>query len=317
MVSTESKTKIDSDQISESTLIQKSDSNNENNIQKMSLETFKSEENLKTIPKLTIKRITPIESSRATSSRMRSYTPQINDDQFSLRVKDPVTGRLFTYQSIADSPEYQIERAKATRPIKTPRPLRAETPQDQASARPRPITPRITNNELNYVWKNKEDRNPIQLAPDRSYINTYMVDKKSIRRSSSFQANINSIYRPPRPTENHNQSTREIFDQIFDMNNKFISAYLPHARKHSPTRVISTKSHILPGRIALETSLSKSIDELSQQASPRASARGTLQRSKTQLFRNESHQLMQLKNPESVNSYLYYLKTRSISPAKV
>jgi hypothetical protein len=317
MVSTESKTKIDFDQVSESTLIQKSDSNNENNMQKISLETFKTEENLKTIPKLMIKRLTPTESLRATSSRMRSYTPQINEDQFSLRVKDPVTGRLFTYQSVVDSPEYKMDRVKTGSPTKT---LRVETPRDQSSTKLRPSTPRIASNDLTYKWKNKDERNPVQLAPDRSYINTYMVDKKSLKRSSSFQANINSIYRPPKPKESQYQSTREIFNQIFDMNNKFISAYLPHARKHSPTRVISTKSHILPGRIALETSLSKSIDELTQinqQASPRTSTRGTLQRSKTQLFKHEPHQFTQLKNPESANSYLYYLKIRSNSPTKV
>ena len=199
-------------------------------------------------------------------------------------------------------------------------------------------TPRI------YDWKAKNERVPVKLAPDRPYINTYMdnyVNKTSSKSARTLNsAKINNIkFQGVSPFYGENKkdtdaiiTTSQMFEHIFDMNAQFLNTYFPNSKKINSAKSSLSRSHTLPGHIALESAKNgKNYNSSYYTPSKRPlkfenpalykSPKSALSTSRstmssitdaTSVYDIDSIEIpILLKSPNSVNSYISYLKRKN------
>jgi hypothetical protein len=304
---------------------------------------------------------------------MKNYTAPLllNNQQFNLRYKDPRTGKLFS-KIIVDN-NNSTEATKSTgdeslsnfgvaqdtnrkmmltsRSNKNTSKTNLSGPvaislyrSDTTITKDKSITTERTYSFRNddtltprsYEWKAKNDRIPVKLAPDRSYINTYMdhYANKNVQRNvkTANSAKINNIkfqgVSPYGETKKETDviiTTAQMFEQIFDMNSQFLNTYFPNSRKNNSAKSALSRTHTLPGHIALESVKnnqkyivpSKRPLKFENPAlyRPTKSALNTnrsVVSDATSVYDVESIEIpILLKSPSSVNSYISYLRRRN------
>jgi hypothetical protein len=298
--------------------------------------------------------------------RVKSYTPPLFiNQQFKLRYKDPKTGKLFSKISfenqISTSQKGSLEDGLNIVSVSDNRRM-ASSKTDKNRINPSIPIPlfRSQSSRLSKTksgvdrnssyyryddmtptnllsWKAKTDRIPVQMAPDRLYINTYM-DHYVNNKKNGNSAKINNIkFQGVSPRNGSMKgindasiSTSQVFEQIFDMNSQFLTTYFPNMKRHNSSK-LSSKAHTLPGHMVLESVTNQSfINPNGESKRPLKFENPSLYKtSKSSLSTSRSNQSsvnydvndgydvdsieipIILKSPNSVNSYINYLRTRN------
>ena len=201
------------------------------------------------------------------------------------------------------------------------------------------------SNSNAYNWKAKNERAPVKLAPDRLYLNTYMdhyvnKNKNENRLKETKSPKINNIkfqgvspfYGDRTKPNDSIISANQIFEKIFDMNSKFLNMYFPNSKKQNSARTSLSRTHALPGHVALESATNNNhyfnyntpskrplkFENPALYKTPKSAL--STSRSTASSINNDNSTVYDLetieipiilKSPNSVNSYLNYLKKKS------
>jgi len=279
--------------------------------------------------------------------------PLFESSDYVLRYKDPKSGKLFSRNSTtmetqrnhySSSMDFMINHrnsymcSREFNPnIKVPfvarntvsvNSFKAQQKAEQSTTEKESNTLK-SNSSVNskYSWKKIHDRKPIVPAPDRLYINTYLnkngenVAKPVKNQKVNFDGSI---------SENQNPELKsgQFVEHVFNMNNHFINLYMrQRGRQKSNLVSINNKTPLTPNPfVALEKRVNADTSPNGQRS------RRPLKFENPNMYRSHlkpispsqlaSHSIsdtqttiteLPSKNPSSVNSYLSYLRERSIA----